>query len=274
MEIKVSKVTNDKINSKEVVDIDLTWQPLSQQWQNKLLSEKFVVKVNSLENDLANALNNAGFKTTIDKLKKQINKLVGILSYNSLLEVLQSFKEDQKNDQMIGTWNPFSIRNKGDFCKIIKTDSFSLEDDASMHLLSKTIKTDVVLLKDDYTVQEISDNDNLNRKVLIMMYSKSSHSFMLVGLRSNNKVQTVFVRDNLPKEIDILLDRHTFLLQHTKDIYNSLKTHKPITLESLLNGITNRVGTKLSKDDKQEVIKILRSLLERDGFFEHKKRQT
>jgi hypothetical protein len=77
----------------------------------------------------------------------------------------------------------------------------------------------------------------------------------------------MFKRLELPLEIDRVLDKHTFYLYHIKDICTKELGCGKLQLNKIIKTIEERIQTRLSKQDKKSIIKIIRMILDNEDFF-------
>jgi hypothetical protein len=144
---------------------------------------------------------------------------------------------------------------------------------SSLSLLSKAIGIDFIILDNSYNITNLSNDDKYNAKIVILYYIKDNdHNghYQTIGLKNNNKIITLFFRSNLPKEIDLILDRHSYLLEHVTHIYQTTIKHK-LTLNHVINQIEHITQTKLNATDKKLILIILRNILQNEAFFTYVK---
>jgi hypothetical protein len=136
-------------------------------------------------------------------------------------------------------------------------------------LISKVTGIDFIILKDDYTINNISDIDNLNARIIILYNIKDKNEFQAIGLKIRTKIQSVFKRQSLPKELNILTDKQSFLLQHIKLICENDIQCENIQLNSILKTLENNLQIKLKNQDKKQSLGIIKSWLD-NNFFKNK----
>jgi len=261
---------------KKIKNIDYIWEPLSNIWQTKLMSKKFCIK-NCLADDnckyrsIESALINAGYKTNPMKLRKMIGKYIYKLELTEFFTIIENYRVEKSIGEYIGEWDPFTIKNKRDFINEINKPSFHFcSDFTTLNLISKVTGIDFIILKDDYTINNISDTDNLNARIIILYNIKDKNEFQAIGLKIRTKIQSVFKRQSLPKELNILTDKQSFLLQHIKLICENDIQCENIQLNSILKTLENNLQIKLKNQDKKQSLGIIKSWLDNNNFFKNK----
>lgn len=261
--------------NEENIKIDFTWIPLNKKWSNKLMSNKFMEKDCIGDGDcqfrsIETALTNAGSKMDSAKLRRIIGKYIYKIPNEQFYNILQNYRIEKENGEFKGTWNPFYVKTKRQFINNIIKSGFHFEGDSiTLELLSKALGIDFIIFDNSYNITDLSDTDNLHNKLIILYYIKNKNGghYKTIGLLSDNgKIQTIFKRSKLPKEIDILLDKHTFLLEHIKELYGGYN-QKDVKLNKILYDIEEKLDLKLTKSDKRKIMVILRSWLQNLDYF-------
>lgn len=269
---------NDDKIEKDNIKLDYTWFPLDKKWTVKLMSDKFVEKDctgdgNCQFKSIETALTNAGYKMDHTKLRKIIGRYINKLPNSEFYNILQNYRIEKQNGEFKGKWNPFYVKTKRQFINNIVTSGFHFEGDSiTLGLLSKAMGIDFIIFNSSYNIIDTSDHDNLNDKLIILYYIRSDNTghYKTIGLNiGNNKIQTIFKRSKLPREIDILLDKHTFLLEHIKELYGGYTKKSDIKLNKILHDIETKLEFKLSNSDKKKIMVILRNWLQNLDFFEN-----
>lgn len=267
---------NQKSN-KNVKKIDYVWESLSNIWQIKLMSKKFYIK-NCLADDnckyrsIESALINAGYKTSNIKLRKMIGKYIYKLELKDFFTIIENYRVEKSIGEYIGEWDPYSIKNKKEFINEIKKPTFHFcSDFTTLNLISKVTGLDFIILKDDYTINNISDIDNLNEKIIILYNIKDKNEFQTIGLKIRTKIQSIFKRQLLPKELNILTDKQSFLLQHIKLICENDIQCENVQLNSILKTLENNLQIKLKNQDRKQSLGIIKSWLDNTNFFKNNK---
>ena len=276
-----SKRSNTYINSEinsgggeidKIEKDDYVWEQLPKPWTDKLLSNNFVIKNclgdgNCQFRSIETALINAGYKTNHERLRNVIAKYIRGLDNSEFFAIIQNYRIEKKNGEFVGDWDPFKIKNKRQFIIEIKKTGFNFQgDNITLSLLSKAIGIDIIILTSNFEITNLSNPDNLQPKIMILYYDKLGDSYghyQTIGLKIKKKVQTIFKRPVIPKELDILLDKHTFILNHVVDICTLCDELK---LNDILMSLQKRIG-KISKNDKLTTMNIVKSILENQKYF-------
>ena len=259
---------DEPINQK-ILKSKYEWEALSDIWAEKILSNNFFIKSDSISISIENALSNAGFKTTKNTLSKYISKYIDSLSIIDFSQIIKDYRLKYNNSINIGNWDPYTIVNKKDFVKIIKgKDFFFQPDHTTLSLISDSLKINLlVLYSSDYSIFFTNKQIDLNSKIL-MLYSVTSNEINLnddlentdnyyfpLGFKHINKIKTSFLYSNLHKykEILNLLDTSKLLENHAIHAINSHIT----SLNDIINYIEDKMKTSLSNNDKKIIFKIL-----------------
>ncbi len=259
---------------------DFSWVPLSQEWAKKLRSTNFYVKDcigdgNCQFRSIQTALTDAGIKTDHIKLRRAIARYINKLSNEEFMNILQQYRIEKENNEFDGGWDPFAVKTRKDFIKHLSTPGFHFEgDNITLMLLSKAINVDFIIFDNTFNITDLSDPDAPHDNVVILYYirGKSGGHYKTIGLKTT-KMHTLFKRRNLPSEIDLIMDKHSFLLNHVKDIYNN-HVGTDITLNKVIRAVESRLQYKLGKEEKSRIMIILRNLLESDMFFRTSHQRT
>jgi hypothetical protein len=254
------------------------WRSLDKTWSEKLLSDRFVEKDcvgdgNCQFRSIETALTNAGHKATHRSLRSAIARHIKRISNDDFFTILQNYRIEQENGDFVGEWDPHTVRNKKDFIREISKTGFHFEgDDITLSLLSNAIGIDFVILNNEYNILNLSNPDALKKKVVILYYDNFGNTghYKTIGLRSKHpsrNVKTMFKRDKLPKEIDILLDKHTLFLEHIKHFCGDKNVCNKLTLNKVLTTIEKQIQMAIVGQDKRTFIRILRMWLENEGYF-------
>lgn len=282
---KLSKSKESKINKKELKRLEkklndmFFWKSLDKDWQDKLLSNKFLIKDcvgdgNCQFRSIETALTNGGFKTSHKNLRNLIARYINNIPMEEFATILRSYQLEQQFGEFRGNWDPRSINTKRDFIKEIKKQGFNFEgDNITLSLLSKACKIDFIIFDDTYNIIDISNPDELNSKIIILYYLKNDGHYNTIGYRKKNKIVTLFRRKHLPKELELLMNKPKYIVEHIKKIYlqnsnnNNSKKASKITLNTMLSELEKNTKINFSKKDKKEIIKILIKWLNDEKFF-------
>jgi hypothetical protein len=169
----------------------------------------------------------------------------------------------------VGDWDPFKIKNKRDFTTQLKKPGFNFQgDNITLSLICKVLNVDIIILDDSLNITNLTNNDKPHPKLIVLYYDRSKQHYKTIGLQTKRKrVITMFKRLELPLEIDRVLDKHTFYLYHIKDICTKELGCGKLQLNKIIKTIEERIQTRLSKQDKKSIIKIIRMILDNEDFF-------
>jgi len=286
------------------------WEPLQPEWQSKLLCNTFVIKNclgdgNCQFRSIETALSNAGCKTDHERLRKSLVKYINSLDNKDFFDIIQLYRIEKQNGEFVGNWDPFSIKNKRQFNNELKKPGFNFQGDhITLSLVSKALGLDIILLDNYFNITDLSNPDQLQPKVIVLYYDNkgtfnfsgqgtfnfsgqgtfnaervsgqgTSGHYQTIGIiTKRKKVYTMFKRSELPEEIDRLLDKHNFFLQHIRDICNKDLGCNKLQLNNIIKQVEDRIKTKISKHDKIKIIQIIRTILENENYFNEIKTKT
>ena len=262
------------------------WEPLQPEWQSKLLCNTFVIKNclgdgNCQFRSIETALSNAGCKTDHERLRKSLVKYINSLDNKEFFDIIQLYRIEKQNGEFIGDWDPFTIKNKRQFNNELKKPGFNFQGDhITLSLVSKALGLDIILLDNYFNITDLSNPDQLQPKVIVLYYDNkglnaTSGHYQTIGIiTKRKKVYTMFKRSELPEEIDRLLDKHNFFLQHIRDICSKDLGCNKLQLNNIIKQVEDRIKTKISKHDKIKIIQIIRTILENENYFNEIKTKT
>jgi hypothetical protein len=278
-EINIEDINFD-INLENVEEKDtFIWEPLQPEWQSKLLCNTFVIKNclgdgNCQFRSIETALSNAGCKTDHERLRKSLVKYINSLDNKDFFDIIQLYRIEKQNGEFIGDWDPFTIKNKRQFNNELKKPGFNFQGDhITLSLVSKALGLDIILLDNYFNITDLSNPDQLQPKVIVLYYDNkglnaTSGHYQTIGIiTKRKKVYTMFKRSELPEEIDRLLDKHNFFLQHIRDICSKDLGCNKLQLNNIIKQVEDRIKTKISKHDKIKIIQIIRTILENENYF-------
>lgn len=260
---------NKNIKSKCISDT-YYWEPISETWQSKLGSINFMVKNclgdgNCQFRSIESALTQGGYKATHEKLRRLLAKYILSIDNKVFIDIIKTYQIEKENGEFVGNWDPMTIKNKKDFIKIIKRPGFDFQGDfISLELISRAIGIDIMIFTNDLDIINLSDPDKLQDKIIILYYDKNGSHYKTIGLKKKeDKFQTIFKRSKLPEEINRILDKHSFLSFHIKNIcsdnpQNCRKSN--LHLNYILNKLEELLGVKISRNDKKNVMEIIMSI--------------
>jgi hypothetical protein len=266
MESKSNSSCSIKVKNKCINDT-YYWEPVSEKWRSKLGSVNFMIKNclgdgNCQFRSIETALTQGGYRSTHEKLRRLLAKYILSIDNKVFIDIIKTYQIEKENGEFVGNWDPMTIKNKRDFIKIIKRPGFDFQGDfISLELISRAIGIDIIIFTNDLDIINLSDPDNLQNKIIILYYDKDAQHYKTIGLKKNqDKFETIFKRSKLPEEINRILDKHSFLYFHIENICNDdpQKCGKSrIHLNYIINKLEERLGVKISRNDKKNVMEII-----------------
>lgn len=271
LQLNIDDINFEKAKVQEDV---FRWEPLEESWRKKLSSDNFVVKNclgdgNCQFRSIETALTNAGCKTDHERLRRALCKYINGLENSEFFDIIQSYRLEKQHGEFVGEWDPFKIKNKRDFTTQLKKPGFNFQgDNITLSLICKVLNVDIIILDDSLNITNLTNNDKPHPKLIVLYYDRSKQHYKTIGLQTKRKrVITMFKRLELPSEIDRVLDKHTFYLYHIKDICTKELGCGKLQLNKIIKTIEERIQTRLSKQDKKSIIKIIRMILDNEDFF-------
>lgn len=252
---------------------DFVWKPLDDKWTNKLLSNKFMIKDcvgdgNCQFRSIETALINAGHGTNNTNLRRVISRFVSSLPDTEVHDIINYYRIEKKDGEFVGDWDPFKVKNKRELIREIQKEGFSFQgDNITLSLLSRSIKTDFVIFDNRYNITDLSNPDSLHEKIIILYYlsTKNTGHYQTIALDSNGKVTTIFKRSKLPREVDMIIDKHNLFKNHINDICKGGECR--LTLNNVIKELQARLQSVLSEIDKKIIIKLIRVWTENNEYF-------
>lgn len=246
------------------------WEPVSEKWTSKLGSPNFMIKNclgdgNCQFRSIETALTQGGYRATHKKLRRLLAKYILSIDNKVFIDIIKTYQIEKQNGEFVGNWDPMTIKQKKDFIKIIKRPGFDFQGDfISLELISRAIGIDIIIFTNDLDIINLSDPDNLQNKIIILYYDKDGQHYKTIGLKKKqDKFETIFKRSKLPEEINRILDKHSFLYFHIENICNDdpQKCNKSrIHLNYIINKLEERLGVKISRNEKKNVMEIIMSI--------------
>ena len=184
------------------------WNLFTEDWKNILDLEKFGLKNNDgngncLFLSISSGLNINNKLNKIDYRYDNLilrNMLSDEINENNFDEILNYYKQEHLNNEFIGDWNPNKITSIKKFKKIIKSNKF-LGDYLTISLLENILKLNFIILNsENNNIYYLGNDLNKYEKTIILYYENMCH-FKLVGYYNNNKINTVFDKNTIPKKI-------------------------------------------------------------------------
>lgn len=249
------------------------WVQINNDWKNKLLSNDFYTFncINEKRESITTVLQNSKIiKDT--QIKTKIKKYLKEMEFNEFTNILENFNYAQKNNIYIGDLNVSSIKTRNALVKEIIKDTYELQsDNTTLYILSKLFEIDFIILNEETKeIIDTSSSENLKENVIIIHkeVKKSDETFKkykikLTGIKKKNKIEFKFKRNDLPDELLDILDRHKFLLKHTKKVFKNFEeNNRKITIRELMKEITTNIQeNNLSKKDIDDLMVILTNLV-------------
>jgi hypothetical protein len=265
-----SKSSCSKSIKSKCINDTYYWEPVSENWQSKLGSINFMVKNclgdgNCQFRSIETALTQGGYKATHKKLRRLLAKYILSIDNKVFIDIIKTYQIEKQNGEFVGNWDPMTIKNKKDFIKIIKRPGFDFQGDfISLELISRAIGIDIILFTNDLDIINLSDPDNLQDKIIILYYDKNGSHYKTIGLKKKqDKFETIFKRSKLQNEISRILDKNSFLSFHIENICNDDPQNcrtSHLHLNYILNKLEERLGVKISRNEKKKVMEIIMKL--------------
>jgi hypothetical protein len=262
-------IKDNTINKKDT----FIWEAIHPKWEKKVLSKNFVIKNcladgNCQFRSIETALTNAGIKTNHERLRKSICKYINNLDNNDFFNIIQNYRLEKQTGEFEGDWDPFSIKNKRDFTKELRKPGFNFQgDNITLSLISKCLEIDIIILDSDLNVTDLSNPDHLFPKIIIIFYDKQNKHYRTIGLKCKKKINTIFKRIDLPDELTRLIDKNTFFLHHIQNVCLTEMKCKKLELNKIIKNIEEKFDTKISSNDKKSIMKIIRTILDNENYF-------
>lgn len=266
---KSNSSCNKNVKSKCINDT-YYWEPIDEKWQSKLGSINFMIKNclgdgNCQFRSIETALTQGGYRVTHEKLRRLLAKYILSIDNKVFIDIIKTYQIEKQNGEFVGNWDPMTIKNKRDFIKITKRPGFDFQGDfITLELISRAIGIDIIIFTNDLDIINLSDPDNLQNKIIILYYDKGQGHYKTVGLKKGeDKFETIFKRSKLNEEINRILDKDSFLSFHIKDICNDDPQKcgtSNIHLNYIINKLEERLGVKISRNDKKKVMEIIMTM--------------
>lgn len=242
-----------------------SWVPLNKKWQLILRSNNFREKEcngdgNCQFRSIAQALSNAGFKHNHKKLRQDISKYIYELPQDQFELIINNYRFEIQSGDFQGNWDPLKVQTRYDFAKHLKKSGNHFQgDNITMSLLSQVLKIDFIVFDTDYNITDLSNNDSLNDTVILLFYIKGNNNsghYKTLGLINNKNVQTIFLRSNLPFEIQQLFNKQLFFENHIKDYINSNSPQDVITLHSITHYLKDILTKNFTLLEKKIIMRL------------------
>lgn len=159
-------------------------------------------------------------KYSVNNLRNFISKQINDNNFDIILE---NYKLEFDNNEFIGLWDPYKIKNKEDLKKEIrKTGDSFWGDHILIQLLEDSLNINIFLLNNEndyfdeinktYKIQTTGKIYDKNKKNIILLYCNNSH-FQLIGYFNKEKIQNIFTYEELPSEFLKILKEDNILFK-------------------------------------------------------------
>jgi hypothetical protein len=253
------------INSDELYTIDIipkddfNYMALSEEWQTKLLTDKFVIKKEKKKRDSLNyiqsmtyLLRSIGLKLSHEKIKQCISRYIRNITEIDFITLLKHYTSEKSLETFHQNWDPLKIKTRRDFIRNITNNNFDFNDYTSLDLLSKSMYIDIVVFDENlYNIRYIN---NSNKKLIILykslLDSQSDFNYSIVSyIKNSGKYITLFKNSHLPKELDLLFNKRRFIIKHLDNILKDEKTIMNLTFNQIVRLLENNLHCTFSKND-------------------------
>jgi hypothetical protein len=236
------------------------WHSLPKEWQKYLIFEEFVAMDCATDGNCQfSAIAKALGKSDADNIRKAIARHIRKLSNNEISHILDSYKAEGK--EFVGGWDPNTIKTKKDLIQQVLQSGFHYQGDSlTLSWFSRSQQIDIVVLcemESGLSITQITYESNSQAIILYYKGDGRGGHYQTVGLRTGNKVLTLFPKDNsniVGDALQRVMNRPFLLQQHIKAAKHECKEKRCMTLNSLINSISKSFGY-LSIDDRRTISK-------------------
>lgn len=275
---------NELADAEELEDAEFEWKVMSAKWVTKLDCDSFVIRDclgdgNCQFRSIANALTDAGYKTTHETLRRKIAKYINGLDITKFNKIIENYRLEVDNREFVGDWDPYSVSKRREFATIVKRPGFSFQGDhVTLSLIADSIGIDFVLFNSDYSIIDVTGSDTKHPKLILLYYDKQKGHYQTIGLRvttrNRTKITTLFYRNRLPEVLDRILDKTSFFMQHIKRICQRDLQCNNIRLNAIVRHLQNKIQKPLTLEERRMVINLIRVWLDNQGFFEQIRKRS
>jgi hypothetical protein len=240
----------DSFDNKDLVATEecksnYVWEGLSEDMNKKLLTTSIVVgsRDDGDGGGIELALTQAGCKITIPKIKRCVTRYINNMTTDDFVEMKRKLLVTGKN--------------KREFVNNIMRRGFDIGQDNGLEvltLLSNAIKMDMIVLNNSCDV--IVTSDQRNDKVVMLNYTGCKYKAMGV-VNKSSKVKSIFNKDKMPNDLEVIKDRKLFLTRHFDNIVRNANSVK-VTLNYILLGIESVLQHKLDEQDMKDVMGMIK----------------
>ena len=262
----MSVITKPKVTNQN----KMTWEPFYKLNEN----ENIQIKNKNHDNDkffIKDSLpdGNCQFRSISEALKaleqgqgqghKQLRKSIAEYIKEELLDyefkdIINNYRIEKTNNEFIGKWDPFKVKNKDQFVRHIKKSGFHFQgDNLTLSLLSRILNVDFIIVGKN-SITELSQTHS---KIIILYYTGNHYQTIGIKQKGIRKVITLIDRNNIPDILRLLIDKYYFLEKEIHDYYNERAL--PFTLPSLYKHLQSKV--KSFSINKQDISKIINNLI-------------
>lgn len=233
----------------------IDWKPMSEEWQNKLLTDMFYIQDTIGDGNCQfRAISAAGIKADHKKLRQLVARHINKMPLHQFKDIVHNYVLEQQNEEFEGGWDPSNTKTKKQFIEHLKTGGFHFQgDDTTLALLSKTLNVDFIIFDDEFNINNLANPDNLHDKIICLYYA--DNHYQTVGIKKKNKIQCLFKRNTLPQELVTVLNKKEFFLQHINFVLT--QKEQPHTVNSILKQVQDNMQHKLGRDQKKLVLGLM-----------------
>jgi hypothetical protein len=186
------------------------WDNFPDEWNSIIEFDRLGVKENYGDGDclflsisyglnIDNQLKNKEKKISVKSLRNLVSENINDDNFE---EILNYYKIEKDNKELLGNWNPYQIKNARQFKNLIKkSGNYFWGDYLTISILSNKLKVNFIVLDGNFNnIYKLGENIKEYDNTIILFYENMIH-FKLVGYFDNNKIITIFDKDKLPDSI-------------------------------------------------------------------------
>jgi hypothetical protein len=273
---------NDNDNSSPQITVR-GWSKMGKQWEKALSSDSFVFKDvkgdgNCQFRAIELAFKISGKKYAHRELRKILSNYIlsPKFSNEQFKSILNLYQLEQETGDFEGNWDPSTIKTKIQFAKHIKKAGFHFQgDNTTLSILSVILKIDFIILNNNnFQLLQLSNN---HPNIIILLYTDSH--YQTVGLKlGKSKVTTIFNRNDLPHDLEKLIDKEMYLKEQVEKCWNASQNEGsdgPIcnfTLNEIYNYLQSEIiNRKLLQDERKIVANLLKGYINLTTGLKRKK---
>jgi len=186
------------------------WDNFPEEWNSIIEFDRLGIKENYGDGDCLFLAISYGlnifyqFKHEDKKFSVKIlrNIVSDNIDENNFEEILNFYRIEKENNELLGNWNPNNIKTLKQFKNIIrKSGNYFWGDHFTISILSNKLKVNFIVLDGNFNnIYKLGENIKQYENTIILFYEQQIH-FKLVGYFNNNKINTVFPKNKLPDSI-------------------------------------------------------------------------